>query len=376
MLKLKHRVALFICFAILVLGLVSCSDSNKHKQYEWSLPANFPAPQVPKDNPMTKSKVKLGRALFYEPALSGNRAMACSTCHQIDHAFSEPQKVSSGSTGQALKRNALALVNIAYNSDFTWAHNGLVSIEQQMLIPLFSQNPIEMGVTGNQDDILERFNTDDYKGLFLDAFGDEQITYNKIVKAIASFVRSLTSFNSRFDDYAYRNKDNALSDSELRGLDLFFSEKLECFHCHGGFNFTQSSKHEFQPLDLRPFHNTGMYNTDDKGSYPDTDRGLIDVTLNPQDMGRFRAPTLRNIAYSAPYMHDGSIASLPELIDFYANGGRKQGINNPFKSQFIQGFELTEQEHEDLLAFLLSLSDSSFINNPAHHAPINPPKVK
>lgn len=376
MLKRKHRVTLFICFAILAVGLGSCSDSNKKNQYEWSLPPNFPAPQVPQDNPMSKSKVKLGRALFYEPALSGNRAMACSTCHQIDHAFSEPHKVSSGSTGQALKRNALALVNIAYNSDFTWAHNGLASIEQQMLIPLFSQNPIEMGVTGSQDDILERFNTDDYKDLFMDAFGDEQITYNRIVKAIASFVRSLTSFNSRFDDYAYRNEDNALSDSELRGLDLFFSEKLECFHCHGGFNFTQSSKHEFQPLDLRPFHNTGLYNTNNKGSYPSSDRGLIDITLDPQDMGRFRAPTLRNIAYSAPYMHDGSIASLTEVIEFYANGGRNQGINNPFKSQFIRGFELTDQENDDLLAFLLSLSDKSFIDNPAHHAPINPPKVK
>lgn len=377
MLNHKHRITLFI-FVTLILGcLGSCSDSKTQKnQYEWALPPNFPAPQVPTDNPMSKPKVELGRALFYEPALSGNRAMACSTCHQIEHAFSEPQKVSSGSTGQTLKRNALALVNVAYNSDFTWAHNGLSSIEQQMLIPLFSQSPVEMGVTGNQDDILERFNTVDYKNLFEEAFGDEQITYDRIVKAVASFVRSLTSFNSRFDDYAYRNDDAALSDSELRGLDLFFSEKLECFHCHGGFNFTQSSKHELQPLDLRPFHNTGMYNTDNKGSYPASDRGLIDITLESQDMGRFRAPTLRNIAFTAPYMHDGSIASLTGVIDFYAKGGLQQGINNPFKSQFIKGFELTEQERIDLLAFLLSLSDNSFIDKPAHHAPINPPKVK
>lgn len=366
---------LFVC--AIAFCLTSCSDSNTQSaQFEWVLPPNFPEPQVPADNPMSKAKVTLGRALFYEPALSGNGAMACSTCHQIEHAFSEPNKVSSGSTGQPLKRNALALVNVAYNSDFTWAHNGLDSIEQQMLIPLFSQSPIEMGVTGNQQYILERFNTNAYKALFAEAFDDEQITFDRMVKAIASFVRSLTSFNSPFDDYAYRHQDDALSDSELRGLALFFSEKLECFHCHGGFNFTQSSKHEFQPLDLRPFHNSGMYNIDDKGSYPASDRGLIDLTLNPQDMGRFRAPTLRNIALSPPYMHDGSIDTLRGVIDFYANGGRGKGVNNPYKSQFIQGFDLTEEEALDLLAFLHSLSDESFVNNPKHHAPINPPNVK
>ena len=364
---------------IFVSGLMligACSDSHNSQEYEWSLPPNFPKPQVPDNNPMTNAKVELGRALFYEPALSGNRAMACSTCHQIEHAFAEPKQVSSGGTGKALQRNALALVNIAYNSDFTRAHNGLASIEQQMLIPLFTESPVEMGVTGYQQDILTRFSTNDYQALFSEAYGNEEVTFDKMVKAIASFVRSLTSFNSRFDDYAYRNQDNALTDSELRGLDLFFSEKLECFHCHGGFNFTQSSKHEFQPLDLRPFHNTGLYNVDGKGSYPNDDQGLIEITLNPQDMGRFRAPTLRNIALSAPYMHDGSIQTLPEVIAFYAQGGSEQGKTSPLKSQFMQGFELSKEEASDLLAFLHSLSDQSFVNNPAYHAPINPPQVK
>jgi len=363
------------CIAILCL-LGACSDANKSSTpYQWNLPQNFPKPEVPNDNPMTEAKVELGRALFYEPALSGNRAMSCRTCHQIEYAFSEPKKVSSGATGQFLRRNALALINIAYNSDFTWAHSGLGSIEQHMLIPLFSESPVEMGMTGYQQDILTRFNTNDYKKLFANAYGSEVVSLDKMVKAIACFVRSLTSFNSPFDNYAYRNQDDALNESELRGLELFFSEKLECFHCHGGFNFTQSSKHEFQTLDLRVFHNTGMYNTDGKGSYPVSDRGLIEITLNPQDMGRFRAPTLRNVAFTAPYMHDGSIDSLSQVIQFYAQGGRGDGINNPYKSQFIQGFELTEQEASDLLAFLHSLSDESFVNNPEYHAPINPPNV-
>ncbi|MFT6270485.1 MAG: cytochrome c peroxidase [Alphaproteobacteria bacterium] len=366
--------------ALLMVGLLfslsSCSQPQTTHDYKWSLPPNLPPPEVPSDNPMTYAKVALGRALFYEPALSGNRAMSCSTCHMIEHAFSEPRITSSGSTGGALKRNALALVNIAYNSDFTWAHNGLASIEQQMLIPLFSESPVEMGVSGNQKAVLVRFNTADYQRLFNKAYGDNEITLDRMVKAIASFVRSLTSFDSPFDDYAYRQQDNALNNAELRGLELFFSERTECFHCHGGFNFTQSSKHPFQPLDLRPFHNTGLYNTDGKGSYPNADKGLIEVTLNEQDMGRFKAPTLRNVALSAPYMHDGSIATLPEVIDFYAQGGRTDGIISPLKSQFMPGFALTNDEADDLLAFLNSLSDQSFINKPENHAPINPPAVK
>lgn len=345
------------------------------QQWTWSLAPNIPAPNVPKDNPISPQKVKLGRALFYEPALSGNRAMSCATCHQIEHAFAESKKVSSGSTGQTLKRNALALVNIAYNSDFTWAHNGLSNIEQQMLIPLFSQSPVEMGVTGLHEQVLERFNTKEYRSLFKHAFGSSEISYDRIVKAIASFVRSLVSFNSRFDDYAYRGQDSALSDSQLRGLELFFSERLECFHCHGGFNFTQSSKHEFQPLDLRPFHNTGLYNIDGKGSYPKTDQGLFELTLDQNDMGRFKAPTLRNIALSAPYMHDGSIDTLENVVAFYAAGGRGNGVNSPIKSQFISGFTLSEKETNDLIAFLHSLTDHKFVANPDNHAPINPPTV-
>jgi cytochrome c peroxidase len=366
---------------VLIIGalgaslLLGCSKQNS-KPYEWELPEGFPLPQVPTDNPMTLAKIELGRALFYEPALSGNRAMSCSTCHQPSKAFSDGKVRSSGSMGDTLKRNSLALVNIAYNSEFTWAHNGLSSIEQQMMIPLFSDAPVEMGAGENLPAILQRFDTEDYRRLFYNAFGEEEPNIDKIVKAISSFVRSLTSFDSPFDDYAYRAQDDALSESQLRGLELFFSERFECFHCHGGFNFTQSSKHEFQPLDLQPFHNTGLYNEDGQGAFPERDRGLIDVTHQAKDMGRFRAPTLRNIALSAPYMHDGSIETLADVIDFYAAGGRGEGINSPLKSQFVIGFRMSEEEKQDLLAFLLSLSDPSFGQKPEHHAPVNPPQVK
>ena len=190
-------------------------------------------------------------------------------------------------------------------------------------------------------------------------------------------MRSLISLNSPFDRYAYSQDDSALSESALRGMTLFFSEKLECHHCHGGFNFTQSTSHETQLLDLRAFHNTGLYNLNN--SYPNKDIGLAELTGQSRDNGRFRAPTLRNIEKSAPYMHDGSIATLSEVIDFYAAGGRQlitgdyqgDGRKNPNKSVFIKGFSINEQEKADLLAFLLALTDEEFLNNPSYSNPFS-----
>ena len=188
-------------------------------------------------------------------------------------------------------------------------------------------------------------------------------------------MRSLTSFNAAFDDYAYNHNDDAMNESQLRGMELFFSERLECFHCHGGFNFTQSSQHAFQQLDLRPFHNTALYDIDGNGAYPESDQGLIEVTRDPRDMGRFRAPTLRNIALTAPYMHDGSLTNLDAVIAFYSAGGLGNGRNNPLKSAFMPGFVLTQEEHQDLKAFLHSLTDTQFVNNPDNQADAIPPKV-
>ena len=376
MIRTNYRLintSIIVTILVAVGGLIGCSPEPT--AYQWQLPKGFPAPNVPADNPITHEKVKLGKALFFEPALSGNGAMSCSTCHMPENAFSEPRPTSSGSTGEIGRRNALALVNVAYNGSLTWAHNGIDTIEQQLMIPLFNEHPIEMGLTGNEEIVLARFDTDDYKALFEDAFGDEQINLDRIVKSLASYVRSLTSFNAAFDDYAYNQNDDAMNESQLRGMELFFSERLECFHCHGGFNFTQSSQHAFQQLDLRPFHNTGLYDIDGNGAYPESDQGLIEVTRDPRDMGRFRAPTLRNIALTAPYMHDGSLMNLDAVIAFYSAGGLGNGRNNPLKSSFMPGFVLTQEEHQDLKAFLHSLTDTQFVNNPDNQADVIPPKV-
>lgn len=372
MILFRFKLIVLLGFVVM-FAVLGCSP--KPTPYQWQIPEGFPAPNVPVDNPITNEKVELGKALFFEPALSGNGAMSCSTCHMPEHAFSEPRKTSSGSTGQQGRRNALALVNVAYNGSLTWAHNGIETIEQQLMIPLFNEHPIEMGITGNEEVVLARFETEDYQELFENAFGDEQISLDRMIKALASYVRSLTSFNSAFDDYAYNQNDAALNESQLRGMELFFSERLECFHCHGGFNFTQSSQHAFQQLDLQPFHNTGLYNVDGSGAYPETDQGLVEVTFRAKDMGRFRAPTLRNIALTAPYMHDGSLPNLDAVIAFYAAGGLGAGVNSTLKSVFMPGFVLTTEEHADLKAFLNSLTDKDFISSSLNQAALNPPKV-
>ncbi len=180
---------------------------------------------------------------------------------------------------------------------------------------------------------------------------------------------TLISGNSAFDKNLYQNDSTAMSDSAKRGRDLFFSERLECFHCHGSFNFSQSVIHNGTSFDEIEFHNNGLYNIGGTGAYPDNNRGLWEFTFKAEDIGRFRAPTLRNVELTAPYMHDGSIATLEDVIDHYARGGRKiesgeyagDGARSPFKSEFVNGFVLTEAEKTDLLNFLKSLTDWEFV---------------
>jgi cytochrome c peroxidase len=365
---------------LLGLTLLACGDKTQQEAYQWSFPPDFPKPRVPDDNPMSTFKVTLGRHLFYDKNLSANGTQSCSSCHEQALAFSDAKVTSVGSTGQIHRRNAQALVNVAFNRSLTWANDEIVTLERQILLPLFGEQPIEMGAGGHETAILKQLNTPRYRQLTKQAFGDDVLDFDRIVKSLASFNRSLISLNSPFDRYAYQMVDDALTASQIRGMNLFFSEKLECHHCHGGFNFTQSTTHEKQQLDLRAFHNTGLYNTQGEYSYPKHDTGLFEVTARQQDVGRFRTPTLRNIALTAPYMHDGSMATLTDVVDFYAAGGRHvikgkrrgDGRNNPLKSQFVKGFSLDATQKQDLLAFLTSLTDKEFIENPAHSNPFEP----
>lgn len=367
---------------VLLLALILAFDGcgyHRGTPYEWQLPPGFPEPLVPADNELTMEKVELGRYLFYDKRLSANGTQSCASCHQQEYAFSEPVVTATGSTGQQQHRNSMALVNVAYSSTLTWAHPGITTLERQMLLPLFGETPVEMGAAGHEAEILERIRQDGtYEKMFARAFASapDRINFDNIVKAIASFVRTLISFGSPFDRYAYHGEDAALSESQVRGMNLFMSERLECSHCHNGFNFSQFVTHDSTVAAERAFHITGLYPFSED-YLQGADYGVFAVTGDMADRDRFKAPTLRNIALTAPYMHDGSIATLEAVIDFYAAGGRvltagpRQGDGraHPGKSPFVKGFTLTSEERADVVNFLLSLTDRKFLSDPRFAAP-------
>ena len=365
--------------AACLLVAVACVACGTSEDYVWHIPEGFPRPVVPENNPMTPAKVALGRHFFYDQRLSGNGEQACASCHRPEGAFSEPRAHAVGSTGAFHRRNTLALVNVAYNETLMWAHPGLRTIEEQLLTPMFGDDPVELGIAGREEEVLARFRGDTlYQDLFGDAFPRERtLEFTHVVDALACFVRSLVSFESPFDRYAYAAQDEALDDVAINGLQHFFSERFECHHCHGGFNFTQSSTHEQVAIPDPSFHNTGLYNVGGDNAYPREDQGLYDLTGELPDRGKFRAPTLRNVALTAPYMHDGSLPDLGSVLDLYADGGRNipsgehagDGGANAYKSQFVRGFEMTPTEREELLAFLRSLTDHRFVARPEHQNP-------
>lgn len=377
-----RRTAVWLA-VMAVAGVAACngggtrvSDGGTGGGGDWSfqLPAFFPVPKVPEDNPMSAQKVALGRFLFYDKRLSGNGTQACAGCHHQDKAFTDGRALALGSTGEDHPRSSQGLANVAYNATLTWANPTLVTLERQMETPLFGERPVEMGVNDlNKAEVLGRIVADPmYQSLFAAAFpGDAQpVSWGNIVKAIAVFERTLLSGNSRYDRYL--RGELALSESEERGRQLFFGEKAECFHCHGSFNFNDQIVHAGSRQVETPFHNTGLYNIDGQGGFPEPNRGILELTGRPADMGKFRAPSLRNVEVTAPYMHDGSIASLEAVLDFYAAGGRVissgphagDGRLNPFKSDLISLIQLNATEKADIVAFLKTLTDHDFLQNP------------
>ncbi|MEO0601023.1 MAG: MbnH family di-heme enzyme [Myxococcota bacterium] len=366
--------------AVLVLGwvvMVGCTGTQEPEVPEsLPIPRGFPEPVIPEDNPYSAAKAELGRYLFYDPQLSGNGEQSCSSCHLQERAFTDGKVTPVGSTGDEVVRNSPTLVNVAYNSTLNWANPILTELENQILVPMFGEDPVELGIGGNEAAVIDRFASDpDYVARFEAAFPDEEdpVQFDRMVDALATFSRTMISGNSPFDRFTYQGELDALTDSQRRGLVIFFSEELECHHCHGGFNFTEATTHAGSVFEAELFHNTGLYDIDGEGGYPANNTGLFEFTADPQDMGRFRAPTLRNIAVTAPYMHDGSMETLEEVIRHYEAGGRMieegpyagDGRANPNKSGLVAGFTLTDDNRADLLAFLESLTDDVFLTDPA-----------
>jgi cytochrome c peroxidase len=362
------------CVGWLLLLAAGCGDAGP-EPYTWQLPPGFPEPAVPEDNPMNAAKVELGRHLFHDTRLSANNTQSCASCHRQEQAFTDGRTTAQGSTGELHRRNSMSLANVAYDASLTWANPVLPDLEAQALVPLFGEHPVELGLAGQEELLLQRLSEDaSYRKRFAEAFPDQQqpVSLASVVRAIATFERTLLSGGSPYDRYTYRDELDALSLSAKRGMTLFLSERLECFHCHQGFSFTDSVKTKLTAFPEVTFHNTNLYNVDGHGAYPATDQGLREFTGKPEDMGRYRAPTLRNIAVTAPYMHDGSIATLSEVLDHYAAGGRASAHGagpSPLQSEFVRGFTLTDQEKQDVLAFLESLTDPEFLTDPRFSDP-------
>ena len=364
-------VALVIALFVLPLGVNAADDTA---EWSWNLPTHVPEPRVPEDNPMSEAKVELGRRLFYDKRLSGNGTMSCASCHHQARAFTDGRALAVGSTGELTHRNAQGLANSAWHATYNWANPAIVSLEQQMLIPLLGDDPVEMGVNdSNRQEILNRLRTEPlYMTLFNQVFtADENpVSMANVIKAIAAFQRSLVSTNSRYDRYLQGAETFSLS--EERGRVLFFGEKAECHHCHGSFNFNDQVVHKKSRVLELSFHNTGLYSLDASGAYPPSNRGVFDMTARPEDMGAFRAPGLRNVEVTGPYMHDGSFQTLEEVVEHYSQGGRltRSGPNqgdgrlNPHKSGLVSRIDLTEQEKADLISFLKTLTDASFLSDP------------
>lgn len=359
-------IAVALTVVALWIGLPAAAEP-----YVWDLPPWVPEPVVPADNPMSFAKVELGRYLFYDRRLSANQSLSCASCHQQALGFTDGKARSPGVNGEVGVRSAMALANVAYLPVLTWANPAQRRLETQMLVPLFGDNPVELGMMGKEPELFQRLAVDPlYRRLFRRAFPEQQgrITLATVARAIACFERTLLSFNSPYDRYKHGGDADAISESAKRGEDLFYGERLECSHCHGGFNFTDNVQHAKMRFPEVAFHNTGLYNVDGRGAYPPDNPGVRAVTADADDEGKFRAPSLRNIAVTAPYMHDGSIATLEDVIrHHYAlkglavfNGAQP----SPLRDQFIEGFDISDDEVADLVGFLTSLTDDRFLKDP------------
>jgi len=301
------------------------------------VPKGFDTIEFPEDNAFSQSRWELGKRLFYDPIMSLDSSISCASCHNSEIAFSDDVSFSLGVGDRLGTRNAPTLANIAYHPYFT-REGGVPTLEMQILVPIQEHNEFDFNIVL----LAERLKEDSsYIKMSLEAY-DRELDAFVITRSLSCFERSLISGYSRYDHYENYGDFDALSQSEINGMELFFSDKTNCFQCHGGFNFTNYA-----------FENNGLYEEYD-------DVGRFRFTGNQEDLARFKVPSLRNIELTAPYMHDGSIQSLEEVIEHYNLGGE----NHPHKNSLIQPLNLNEKEKEELIAFLQSLTDDSFIANP------------
>ncbi len=361
--------------ALTIVAGVVISASAKDAGYRLAVPEWMSQPPSEITASMSNGKVELGRHLFYDTRLSADGSMSCATCHLQGRAFTDGQVVHAGVHGEPGVRNVPGLANLAYMPVLNWANPTLKQLTTQVLIPIFGDNPTEMGRGGQEAELFTSLSTDPaYLKLLRGAYPEKsQFDLEVLTGGLASFVFSIVSFDSPYDHYKRLGQESAISNAAKRGEALFFGEELECSHCHGGINFTDNFQSAATPFPEIGFHNTGLYNLDGKGAYPANNAGARLVTGATDDEGRFRSPSLRNIALTPPYMHDGSIATLEDVIrKHYALGGLASTSPHgpsPIRDPLITGFQVSDEQVADLVAFLNSLTDHRLLVNPAYQKP-------
>lgn len=300
------------------------------------VPKGFPDPEFPADNDFTMVRWELGKRLFFDPILSSNQEVSCATCHMPELAFTDGMMLSEGVDGRKGTRNAPSLANVAYHPYFT-REGGVPTLEMQVLVPIQEHAEFDFNILLVAESMLLDSSYVSQSKAAYDRPPDAFV----ITRAISTFERSLLSGNSTYDAYV-QGQQNLFNPSELRGKNLFFSDRLSCSECHGGFNFTEYA-----------FENNGLYT-----NYPDS--GRFRFSGDTSDIALFKVPSLRNVSLTAPYMHDGSMATLEDVIEHYSQGGKP----HIHKSELIRSLHLSSEEKADLISFLHTLTDQDFITNP------------
>jgi cytochrome c peroxidase len=354
-----------LCLAVLCFIALTACDSELNQAlkipptpYNFVVPAGFPAPILPDDNPLTNEGIELGRHLFYDTKLSRNNTQSCASCHAMNHALTDNgKKLSTGIDGIQGTRNAMPLFNLAWNASPYFWDGRAATLRQQVLMPI--QDPVEMHET--LPNVVEKLKNDrNYQLLFGAAFNTKEITNEGIAQALEQFLLSIVSGNARYDQYL--RGEISLTLQELNGRTLFDREFKDvnsgqksggdCFHCHGNILFTTNK-----------FTNNGL-----DASF-DADKGRGDATGLPQDVGKFKIPTLRNIALTAPYMHDGRFETLTQALEFYNFHQKTSATLDPVIKSVEDGLRFTPSDIADMEAFLNTLTDTDFVNNPAYQNP-------
>lgn len=330
--------------------------------YQIARPPGFPTMNIPLDNPMTEQGIDLGRHLFFDPILSVDSTIACASCHDPKFSFTDGSAFSTGVGGQLGNRSAMAVINAGFFQNGLFWDGRAVSLEDQALQPV--ENPVEMAESWDNVEVKLQRNPM-YQKKFREAFGiknSKEITRDLAAKAMAQFERILISSNSKFDRKIYQNDPDPFlfSDLETDGYFIYFDDLSNsqvaghCAHCHDGGTLLTSDN----------YFNNGIEDVASLDDFPDMGRGK--VTGKRSDNGKFRAPTLRNIALTAPYMHDGRFQTLEEVVNHYNSGGHfVENVN----AQSIQPLHLSEYDKQALIAFLNTFTDTSFVNNPLFQNP-------